>query len=194
MATGYTHDIAKGISFEQFVMGCARAFGACISMKEDSQSKEIPEKFEPSTWNVEKLVEANKRLSILIEMGIDKANQEALSAYQKNYEIYQEGVKKRNDLKTKYEGMLKKVWTWVPPTPDHVGLLSFMTEQLESSIKFDCYATEPPEKIDGALWLERELESAKRDVTYHTKENKEEIERANGRTKWIKDLRESLSK
>jgi hypothetical protein len=35
MPTGYTDKIKDGISFEEFVLSCARQFGACISMRDD---------------------------------------------------------------------------------------------------------------------------------------------------------------
>ena len=40
MATGYTMDIydGKNVSFEDFCLSCARAFGACILQRDDNTS------------------------------------------------------------------------------------------------------------------------------------------------------------
>ncbi len=48
MPTGYTHLIEEGCNLEEFVWACARAFGACVMMRDDSVDKPVPEKFEPS--------------------------------------------------------------------------------------------------------------------------------------------------
>ena len=34
MPTGYTYKIGEGASFKEFVMACARAFGACVEMRD----------------------------------------------------------------------------------------------------------------------------------------------------------------
>jgi len=50
MPTGYTLDLydGKNITFKEFVMKCAGAFGALISMKDESLDAPIPEHLEPS--------------------------------------------------------------------------------------------------------------------------------------------------
>lgn len=54
MPTGYTADIKDGISFETYAMNCARAFGACVSLRDKpSGGKVIPDAFEPSDLDVE---------------------------------------------------------------------------------------------------------------------------------------------
>ena len=47
MPTGYTAPIKDGISFNDFMWGCARAFGALIMMRDDPPGTPIPERFEP---------------------------------------------------------------------------------------------------------------------------------------------------
>lgn len=41
MPTGYTDAIKDGISFNQFILSCARAFGALITMRDEPSS--VPE-------------------------------------------------------------------------------------------------------------------------------------------------------
>ena len=86
---------------------------------------------------------------------------------------------------------------WKPPTPDHEGLKAFMREQIESSIRFDCdnsyYLTHMPVKMTAMEWRSKQVEQARRDIAYHSKEHTEEVGRAHTRTDWVKALRESLS-
>lgn len=49
MPTGYTADIKDGIDFKTYAMNCARAFGACVMLRDEPGGGErIPDAFEPS--------------------------------------------------------------------------------------------------------------------------------------------------
>ena len=43
-------------------MDCARAFGACIMMRDESVDAPIPEEFKPSTYHIEELEKAKSDL------------------------------------------------------------------------------------------------------------------------------------
>ena len=60
MPTGYTDLINNGCTFNEFVMGCARAFGATIDMRDEPLGAEIPEKFELSDYHSAKIDEAKR--------------------------------------------------------------------------------------------------------------------------------------
>jgi len=73
-------------------------------------------------------------------------------------------------------------------------LKRFMIEQIESSIKFDCHNHKSDiKKLSGDEWMEKEVNSAIRNIKYHSEGHIKEIERIKRRNKWVKDLRESLS-
>ena len=65
MATGYTHSIKNDITFEQFALLCARAFGACIEMRDDPTDKPIPKKFKVDSYHAKELKEAKTKLKTL---------------------------------------------------------------------------------------------------------------------------------
>ena len=72
MPTGYTAciiDKESPATFNQFVMGCARAFGACITMRDDPQDAEIPDSFEAGSYHKERLEAAEKDMKRLNKMG-----------------------------------------------------------------------------------------------------------------------------
>ena len=61
MPTGYTHDIPAGITFRQFALNCARAFGANIAMRDDPADKPI-EVYEPSDYSAKAITKATNEL------------------------------------------------------------------------------------------------------------------------------------
>ena len=71
-----------------------------------------------------------------------------------------------------------------------------MIKQLEESMNFDVMDEsyyKVPKNRGGAVWLIDRIESAERNIAYHTKHYEEEVERTNSRNKWIADLYISLN-
>lgn len=193
MPTGYTSDLNHGeVSFKDFAMGCARAFGALITMRDEDHDAKIPDKFEPGDYHATALKNAEADLKKYESFTIEEANTAAEESYLSAYKSVQDRCEKNAALKNRYEAMIKKVLAWYPPTSDHAELKCFMLEQLESSIKHDCYEIEPAVKITGAEWLANVIKSAKWSIDYHKEEQKKEIERCESRTAWVRALRESL--
>lgn len=195
MPTGYTADIKSGITFEQYAMNCARAFGALISMRDDSSDAEIPEKFEPSTYHSERLIEAHEELALLNCIDDSEAERRASEKWEKDEANRIVRLGESRQLISDYKSMLAKAKAWEPPTEDHVGLHTFMCEQLEKSIDFDDMEdsyNKPAPQITGKEWLAQAIEKAKHNIEYHTKGNNEEAARTNERNLWVSKLRESL--
>jgi hypothetical protein len=196
MATGYTQclisDKEKEVEFEKFVMLCARAFGACIDMKEDSLDKDIPEKFEPSKYHIDNLHEAENDLVEFKKLDEYDYEIKARDENKKSLEKYKEFVEHQNFNFKRFHDMRTKVRDWNPPTKNHFGLKEFMIQQLESSIEWEKHNIIKPKLIIGNEWANKELSKILRDIEYHTKEWFEEVERVNSRNKWLKDLRESI--
>jgi len=194
MPTGYTAKIADGMTFKEFALGCARAFGALIEMRDDPMDAPIPDKFEPSTWNREQLTKAQEWLTALDAMDLAQAQKSADIEFDKEQSAYLKRCEERRVLRSKYEDMLNAAKSWQPPTPEHQGLQDFMIEQINRSIDGDCaeYPELAPKKLTGREWLDAQITQARWDIDYHTKKNEEEIARTNGRTEWVAQLRQSL--
>lgn len=190
MPTGYTADISKGITFEQYAMDCARAFGAFIHMREDS-SYDKPRLQEVSDYHPNKIKEAREEL--------EKWNNTSDEDRQKQYESYvakrklehDDRVKHTEKLKARYKAMLDKAKSWVPPTDDHMELRRFMIDQMEKSMKWDI--SEPELCIpEYAEWVKNRDTSLTWSLHYHEdayENEKKSVERANN---WIKELTDSL--
>jgi len=197
MPTGYTAAIADDITFNDFAMQCARAMGALVMMRDAPPGAPIPERFDPSDYHTKAIIEAETNLLLLEAMSAADATEKAKLAFAEETEARNSAIHKNNSLRKKYTSMLKQVQAWEPPTPDHNGFKKFMVEQITGSIDFDCnnsyYMERKPILLSGKEWLERETAKAKKDLDYHTAENTKEIERTEGRNRWVKELRDSLN-
>lgn len=196
MPTGYTSTLYEGKSqtFEEFVMDCARAFGALYVLR-DSRDAEIPAVFEPNTdYYDERLDEARRKLADLDAMSPETAAQQAQNDFDQAMLEHQVAKRNRAATRERYEAMLDAVNAWEPPTFDHVGLKEFMQQQLTESIRTDTteYGDQTPTLLSPDEWLQREREHCRRDLECYSKERALEIDRARSRTAWVKTLRESL--
>lgn len=199
MPTGYTAELCeRDLTFEQFALTCARAFGACILMRDEPLSTPIPEQFETSDYHSKEIAEAKMQLERLLQMPI--AEQEAMFAghvaeRRQHAEAAIAEAKATNDRLT---AMLEKAKAWQPPSGDHAGLKDFMCEQLTETIRFDghCSYSEDElgslEKLTRATFMASKICEAERDIEYHEKELAEETERTRKRNEWVKQLRDSL--
>lgn len=195
MATGYTHDVAEGkvTEFPAFAMQCARAFGALVEMRDADPAAKIPESFVVSDYYVQRLVDAEAKLARLEAMDEATAAAECQRAHAASLAEWEKSERDRQTKRQRYEAMLEKVRAWIPPTPQHAEMHSFMASQLISSIDFDCkpYGSKP-EPTPASEWLRGQIVQARQNVAYYTKSKAEEEARVAGRNKWLADLRASL--
>jgi hypothetical protein len=196
MPTGYTACIGEGADFNKFALGCTRAFGALIMMRDEPGDAPIPERFEPSDYHAKAIKVAEASLRELDGMPLDEAERRANADYAQAMQRNREMIAKNDALRESYTAMLAKVAAWQAPTADHEGLKTFMREQITQSIDFDCsneyYLRNAPVKLTAMEWRSKQVEAARRDITYHSKEHADEVGRAATRTDWVKALRESL--
>lgn len=194
--TGYTHQIVeKNISFPEFVMSCARNFGACLSMRDDPMDSPIPEVFKASEYSKVRLGEVKNELKTLLNMGPleqigfgQAKKEEKTASYEK---LLRESIEENNKLRK----MLEQVNAWEPPTKDHINLKDFMQEQINKSFTTDFYIENKLEETKNTSaqdFFNEALRDAQRDVVYFQKSYEEDEERARMRTNWIQQLRESL--
>lgn len=195
MATGYTADIAKGITFNQFALSCARAFGALIVMRDAPLGTEIPEKFKPDiAYYDEMLAKSATELNGLNAMTDAELVESCSDIWEENVKAYKKAVASNIELRNKYNAMLKRVIEWTPPSPDHEGLKDFMAKQIRESIKFDCdYMPKEPKIITPREYYTKRRDELLEKIKYYNEEKQKEIDLVNSRNEWIKQLRESLS-
>lgn len=196
MPTGYTEEIKNGISFEDFVMTCARQMSPLICLKDNFYAP-IPEKFEPSKYHLETLKLYEEKLKKLQEMLPFETEAAAKEYYEKRIE-YNKTMKQKNILlEEKYKKIKKQVEEWQPPTEKHEALKKFMFEQINTSIECDChvdYFDETPIKLTGKQWLKEKIEETKDSIKYHKEKYEKEIIHTKEANEWLNQLRNSLKK
>jgi hypothetical protein len=192
MPTGYTADIADGISFDQFVWNCARAFGALVLLRDAPSGAAIPERFEPSGSYQKSADEARAQITLLDGMTAEEVAIAAAAAHEVALASWRKRLAAADTLREKYAAMLAQAEAWTPPTAEHVGLRDFMLQQLNESMRFDCGVGPQPERLDPAVWIARQFEQHRRMLATYERMHAEEVARTEGRNQWIKALRESV--
>lgn len=191
MPTGYTSDIYNGkdVSFKDFALNCARAFGACV-MQRDDPADEKPKIMPEESYHADKLKEVGK---------FKKPTKTQYNNYIKEQIAYcQESIDKKKKLQKAYTAKIKEAQNWTPPTSDHEGLKKFMIAQLTESMEFDCIYTHNESELNKLNemtyndYLIQEKQNHKWLIKYHTKYLEKDLNNIRQRNKWIQDLYNSL--
>lgn len=194
MPTGYTYAVQDGsiTTFKDFALRCARGMGACI-MQRESPLDELPKEQVPSDYHSKALETTRLELAKVDAM----TDAEIVAACDTEYESHLAEFQRRSEEtathRDRYNKMIAQVESWTPPTDDYQNFKNFMLEQLWESIKHDCYEPERPVRVTAKQWKSEKVNRLMSDIDYHTKHNKEEIERTNQRNEWIRQLYASLA-
>jgi hypothetical protein len=197
MPTGYTSDIEKGISFKEYALKCARAF--LVTMRDASENDEIPDTLSQEfSYHEDKISKIKKEIKHIKKMNYVRCDKRSKKEHDNNLEYYLKQIKERNDLKLKYESMLKQVREYIAPTTKHIEYKNFMESQIVSSIKWDCdidYYENYIKKLvllNSEDWKKEKLKSLFDDLEYHEEEYAKEQERKIQYEDWVKNLKVSL--
>lgn len=199
MPSGYTEGILSGTinDLNDFIWMCARGFGAFITQKDNIDEPPIL-KEKPNPYY------KNKIKQLLNEQ--QKYNEYTDNDWQKEYFKYIEdqlkdidnNIKEKIESKEKYENILNQVKEWIPPNENFHKLKSFMINQIEESIDFDCNTSfwqERKNKISN-LKLEQYKRNVLNDINESLISNKkyydEEVQRVKERNQWKQQLIESI--
>lgn len=198
MPTGYTAPIYNGdnISFKDFVLRCARQFGALYHMREEPMDAPI-KKRKLDTYYLEGLKEAIKDLE---EFSANPPTRDSLAKEwaDRLAKLKEEDAKRnkeRHELRTRYIAMLRQVQAWVPPTDEHRNLKEFMISQIQDSIEYDCHIWNDADKFPTMeQYIENSLscKHLEKEVEYYQEQWEKEVKRCEEANKWIEDLEKSL--
>lgn len=194
MPTGYTSAIKDGITFQEYALGCARAFGALISMREEPSDAPIPDAFEISPYYQQSYDEARKEFEEFSALEYEVVAEKYEEYFAKAVASYEKTKLEKQDLEVKYLRMLADVKEYAVPSYEHREFKKFMEDQIVQSIAWDCdmkyYPV--PQRVDVLDWWQDKLLMLKRNVEHASQNLQEEIERVEKRNLWIKQLKESL--
>lgn len=201
MPTGFTEPIYNGedITFEQFANSCLRNFGIYLRFKNQCLSRyEIPNKIRPSDYCKKRYEKAKAEYEEHLATPKTKEELEA------EYYIYvndvikgnENRVKKNEALKNRYNAMLSKVRSWVPPSEDYNVIKEFMESQLINSLDFDCRHVYVEDIMPKDEWIQKQsnrtdlIESMKYNLEHYNKS----VVAAENDTQWLKIFSESIKR
>lgn len=192
MPTGYTEDIynGKNITFEQFALKCARAFGACAHQRDEDMNKP-PTLRKPDIEYYEEALKKAKEFK--------KPTKAEYDLYISKEKIDLENrIEQGKKLAIDYTAMMKLVKNWNPPTKEHDKFKQFMLEQLDSSLKFDCHPEHHElelaklKRYTYQLYCKTLKYNATRDIRYYKEQIAKEKAGAKKTNKWLTELFKSL--
>lgn len=195
MSSAYTASVADGeiTELKPFVMQLARGMGALVMMRDEPWDAPIPERFEPSQYNAERLAEAiteRDRIRAMTSAEADAAAKAEAEEFDHRAADYRA---RQAEQRARYQVMIAKVEAW-EGAPE--GIKEFALSQLSESLEFDCpersswSPTRPSE--DGVEWRELKIAELDKSILYNAKTQAEEEARTEERNAWLVQLRKSL--
>lgn len=191
MPTSYTSVLADGcVTFEQFASRCARNF---VSYRDDPLGLALPDKIEADAYYLATLREAMCTHDALMNLPKREHAARARAEYVEQTNRAADWVSEKVRLLATYEGMLRHIDAWEPPTADHAGLKEFMRQQVTESIRFDCDTLNwMPKKLTGKQWYAKAMQEAEKHLEDAAQRYVDAQSRARANTVWVEQLRESL--
>ena len=191
MPTGYTEDIynGKNVTFKDFALKCARAFGACVHQREDNIDDPPKLKKPDIAYYEDKLKKAK---------AFKKPTKAEYNLYiAKETEYLEIELAKNEKRLADYKAMLVNVKNWLPPTKEHFRFKEFMMEQLNGSIYADSseYYVKELKRIKSLTYKDYcdiLKTDAKNDIVSYIDEIKKEKARTEKSNKWLTELFKSL--
>jgi hypothetical protein len=192
--TGHVSNALKnGEDFNAFVWNCARAFGALVDIRGNSEAK-IPKQLKQSNYYKRIIAESKKALAALpkkaaakLSLG-EKLKEKDLKWWQRQLDE----VVKNN---AKISSLLTEAKEWIPPTKDHENLKEYMVTQLTSSLNDTGYYHEAISQAMNRTpleYIEKREEELKDNIIRCTKHQEEEDNSIESKNKWLKELRNSV--
>ena len=205
MATGYTHNTYEGRpeTIAEFVTHLARGLGAYVMQRDESMDEPLKPREVSSIYKT-MLTQAQQRLDAILSMTDEEKREKMQAVNEENAAAYEETLDNHALVTQRYYNRLHDFesldWSLEdvegPVGEFFRGLHKFGKDQLESSIKFDCYEPSAPiTYTDVDKWYAKEVEFASTALTRAAKSYAEEVKRVADQnlihktlTKWIEDM------
>ena len=193
MPTGYTCIIEErdDVTFAEFALRCARAFGVCIHQREESVDAP-PRPPEVSTYHADRLRTATAKLAAVRAMPPEQCDALARETHGRRLREHRDLVQSYASKLARYDAMLAAIDAWTPPTTAHENLRAFMRDQIAISTRHMRDLPAAPKSLTGAEWRAKEIENLEWDVDYHTKHDAQERASAAEAKAWLDALTKSL--
>lgn len=184
-------------TFSEFMLGCSRAFGALVHMRDDPSTAAIPEQLVASDYYLKQQKVAETELQRLLKLSAEQQCFEGETLKRTTLEAKYKAQEVEADEASQICTMIKLVEIWSPPTSEHFGLKTFALDQLRRSLPKESNwikqsIKESEAKSEMKFFYEK-IASLKQNIEYYKKEYAEEKKRIEGANNWLQALRESLN-
>ncbi len=196
MPTGYTIFIEDGriTTAKDFIMLCARAFGATNTIWDEPWDAPIPKELAVYGYYSDRLKKAKEDFERYRNMTMEQVHEANEAEHRKNIEENNRYLKKQKALYDKYMSILADIRRWEPPTMEHEALKKFAIEQIEMCLPDLNSKINSEEKPSDEEWLRIRLESAIKNVSYREDALQAEITRVTRQNEWLAALLTSLER
>lgn len=204
-ANGYVHNLVdQNQTFEEFMISCAKGFGAVIMMRDMDGDEEITIKniSESSDYHLNEIAQAEKELTRLQNMSSEERALYGETTRQKEIESINECMATRRAELDICKNTLSKVKSWTPPTDDHISYKDTIVKWMEETLKNeemgpDSYYEKERKLLQKSSPMsiyQRDVQQIKEDIVYHDEALAKEKARNAERISWTSALFKSLGK
>lgn len=193
MPTGYTAPIYEGkdLSMAQFLLRCARNFGALLRYRDEGLEQPIPEVIPLDDYYAKHVAALRAEIAAVEALSdadaVARAEEEQAEARRR----WVDSQAKTRRMEAAYRRLIDDVEDWEPPTRDHVALKEFALEQLRMSRDGDCHDQDEPKAPSGP-WRERTLAALHKDLAYALERAATAKACNEDANAWLRALRDSL--
>ena len=194
MPTGYTAGIEDGTiaTLREYALVCARAFGACISLRDEPLTAPLPERISPKVQRYDaEIAKARAEIVRLNMLSAKECDEAAAGAYAERMKSRDEYMAGCMPIKKRYDSMRQATLEWSPPI-ELVELKAFMLQQIAVSQVGESSCYPEPVRQSAEQWFADALGRAADDLAYYEDRRGKAIRIAEENNRWLAMLRESL--
>ncbi len=201
MPTEYTHALLKGEqTVEEFALGCARAFGAYVEMKDEPLSVGAPEKLEDKETELylKNIADLQRQIRNVKKMSYARAAKYAENDYNSSRLYHTNALIELAEGSFRLSKAMAQVASYTPPTKDHEEYKSFMVRQLSETMDWSCDPSYHKEALKNLKlqtpqeWKADKLEYLSERIEFKTKSLEKYTVRHTTCNDWIKQLHSSV--
>lgn len=198
MPTGYTtpiFDRPEGITFNEYAKRCARAFGACADMRDESMDTPPPKRVdpEPEAFYLEYLTQSKAALAAFLAKTDDELRATMVAEYDRRDADHAKYAAGDAEMAKRAAEMLDAITAWTPPSTEHADLKKFMREQItDYAYEFTPGTPHKVEREPFDVWKRKQLRSLMEDVEMRVTEVDRQREQRRKKNEWLRAFYESI--
>ena len=200
MPSYYTADICneKDISFQEFALKCARAFGAFVHMRDEPLNTTLSRPT-LSDYHTNEIKNIENEFALFLKSSTEQRKKMFEIEMKKEEAYYLREIEKEKQIKNKYLALINDVKAYKPQSKELKEFKNFMFDQLIDSMKYDCSNEDWYNKSIQSVkeetfetWEEEQMNLYNSKLAYQKEALKKEKESIELTNKWIDELYKSL--